>query len=122
MDLFALVSFLRKHPTQRRGRPAAAPARRAQLDVETLETRTLLSASLVAAYGFNEGQGTVLTDSSGNGNNGTISGATWSSTAKFGKSLLFNGSSMVTVPDAASLHLTTGMTLEAWVRPTALSN
>ncbi len=25
---------------------------------------------------------------------------------------------MVTVPDAAALHLTTGMTLEAWVRPT----
>ena len=27
---------------------------------------------------------------------------------------------MVTVPDAASLDLTTGMTLEAWVNPTAL--
>ena len=25
---------------------------------------------------------------------------------------------MVTVPDAAALHLTSGMTLEAWVRPT----
>src|SRR5262249_34350702 len=26
------------------------------------------------------------------------------------------------VPDSASLHLTTGMTLEAWVRPTAVSS
>ena len=31
---------------------------------------------LVAAYGFNEGSGTVVSDVSGNGNNGTISGAT----------------------------------------------
>ena len=55
---------------------------------------------------------------SGNGNTGTVANATWSATGKFGKALSFNGtSSRVNVPDAAALHLTTGMTLEAWVNP-----
>ena len=39
---------------------------------------------------------------------------------KYGNALTFNGTNaIVTVPDANSLDLTTGMTLEAWVRPTA---
>jgi Concanavalin A-like lectin/glucanases superfamily len=80
-------------------------------------------ASLVAAYSFNEGSGTIVNDASGNGNNGTISGATWTTSGKYGNALSFNGSnSRVTVPDSASLHLTTGMTLEAWVYPTVLSS
>jgi hypothetical protein len=78
---------------------------------------------LVAAYNFNEGNGTTVNDASGNRNNGTISGATWTSSGKYGYALSFNGSnSRVTVPDSASLHLTTGMTLEAWVYPTATSS
>ena len=32
---------------------------------------------LAAAYGFNEGSGTTVTDASGNGDTGTINGATW---------------------------------------------
>src|SRR5258706_12246606 len=76
-------------------------------------------AGLVAAYAFNEGAGTTVTDISGNGNTGTISGATWTTSGKFGNALLFDGSSArVTVPNATSLRLTTGMTLEAWVYPT----
>ena len=75
---------------------------------------------LVAAYGFDEPSGTTVTDASGTGNTGTISGATRSTTAKFVRSLSFDGNNdWVTVPDANSLDLTTGMTLEAWVRPTA---
>ena len=39
---------------------------------------------------------------------------------KYGGALTFDGvNDLVTVADAASLDLTTGMTLEAWVRPTA---
>ena len=38
----------------------------------------------VAVYQFEESSGTTLTDSSGNGNNATISGMTWSSDAAFG--------------------------------------
>src|SRR5690349_14029109 len=73
------------------------------------------STGLVAAYAFNEGSGTIVTDSSGNGNNGSISGATWTTAGKFGGALSFNGtSSRVIINDSASLHLSTGMTLEAW--------
>ena len=43
-------------------------------------------------------------------------------TGKYGKALQFNGTSaLVTIPDAASLHLTTGMTLEAWVNPSTVN-
>ena len=72
----------------------------------------------VAAYAFDEGSGTTVTDLSGNGNNGTLANTTWAATGKYGKALSFNGtSSRVTIPDSASLHLTSGMTLEAWVNP-----
>jgi len=78
---------------------------------------------LVAAYSFNETAGVSTLDTSGNNNTGTISAATWSTAGKFGGALSFNGTSArVNVPDAASLHLTTGMTLEAWVKPSALSS
>jgi PKD repeat protein len=75
---------------------------------------------LVAAYGFEDGGGSTLSDTSGNGNNGTVNGASWAN-GKYGGALSFNGSSMVTVGDAASLDLSSGMTLEAWVYPTSLS-
>ena len=77
------------------------------------------SATLVAAFAFDEGSGTSVADLSGNGNTGQIGSATWITTGKYGKALNFNGSSArVTVPDAASLRLTGAMTLEAWVYPT----
>jgi hypothetical protein len=78
---------------------------------------------LVAAYNFNEGSGSTVTDLSGNGNTGTISGATWTTSGKFGGALSFNGSnSWVTVNDSASLDLTNGVTLEAWVKPALVSS
>jgi glucose/arabinose dehydrogenase/chitodextrinase len=79
-------------------------------------------AGLVAAYSFNEGAGTSVTDASGTGNAGSIGTATWTSTGKYGNALSFNGSSArVTVPDSSSLRLTTGMTIEAWVNPTTVN-
>jgi len=81
------------------------------------------SEGLVAAYSFDEGTGTTLGDNSGNSNTGTIANGSWTSTGKFGSALTFDGTStMVTVADSASLDLTTGMTLEAWVYPTTLSD
>ena len=63
----------------------------------------------MAAYAFDEGSGTTVADASGNGNTGTIANATWATTGKYGKALPFNGTSArVTIPDAASLHLSTG--------------
>src|SRR5262245_50261151 len=58
---------------------------------------------LVAAYAFDEGSGTAVTDLSGNSNSGTSVSTTWSTSGKYGKALSFNGtSSRVTIPDAAS--------------------
>jgi glucose/arabinose dehydrogenase/PKD repeat protein len=79
------------------------------------------AGGLVAAYGFDEGTGTALADASGSGNGGQAAGTTWATGGRFGSALSFDGaSSIVSVADSASLHLTTGMTLEAWVNPTAL--
>jgi chitodextrinase len=72
--------------------------------------------SLVAAYGFNEGSGTMATDESGTGNTGEVIGPAWTSSGKFGGALEFNGSNdWVLINDSPSLHLTNAMTLEAWV-------
>ncbi len=77
---------------------------------------------LVAAYSFDEGSGTTVFDASGNGNNGTISGTTWTTAGKYGNALVFNGTnSMVIINNSPSLDLTTGMTLEAWVNPSVVS-
>ncbi|MGH8459885.1 MAG: hypothetical protein ACRESV_11070, partial [Nevskiales bacterium] len=77
------------------------------------------TAGLVAAYGFNETSGSTVGDDSGNNNAGTLgSGITRTTAGKFGGALVFNGTSYVNVPHAASLNLTTAMTLEAWVFPT----
>jgi glucose/arabinose dehydrogenase/PKD repeat protein len=74
----------------------------------------------VAAYAFDEGTGTTVADASGNGNGGNIANATWAASGKYAKALTFNGtSSRVTINDSPSLDLTTAMTLEAWVSPTA---
>jgi hypothetical protein len=80
------------------------------------------AAGLVAAYSFNETTGTTVNDASGNNNAGTLgTGVTRTTSGRFGGALTFaNG--YVTVPHAASLNLTTGMTLEAWLFPTTVAN
>jgi chitodextrinase len=83
-------------------------------------THSAQVSGLVAAYSFDAGSGTEATDVSDSGNTGAISGASWSAQGKFGNALSFDGlDDWVTVNDAASLDLSTGMTLEAWVFPTA---
>jgi uncharacterized repeat protein (TIGR01451 family) len=78
------------------------------------------SSGLVAAYSFDEGSGTAVGDVSGAGHVGSITGATWTTAGKYGGALSFNGTSaLVNVPDAPELRLTTRMTLEAWVNPSA---
>src|SRR4051812_47888074 len=80
-------------------------------------------SGLVAAYSFDEGAGTTVSDASGNGGTGTIANATWTTAGKFGQALVFNGtSSRVTIPDSPALRLTTAMTLEAWVNPSRITN
>src|SRR5688572_1382100 len=84
----------------------------------TFPARPTAQTGPIAAYSFDEGAGLVAADSSGNSHSGTLSGATWSTAGKYGGALSFDGvNDMLNVADAALLDLTTGMTVEAWVRP-----
>ena len=83
-------------------------------------TTSAIPAGLVAAYAFDEGSGTTVTDASGQGLTGTISGATWTTSGKYGKALSFNGtSSYVDLGNPTALQLTGSMTLSAWVNAAA---
>ena len=74
----------------------------------------------MAAFAFNESSGETVIDSSGFANTGTITGATRIAAGKNGGALNFDGSGdLVRVNSSNSLNLSSGMTLEAWVRPTA---
>ena len=77
---------------------------------------------LVAEYSFDAGSGSTLTDSSGKGNTGSITNATWAP-GLFGQASSFNGTnSWVTINNSTSLNLTNAMTLEAWVKPNTLDD
>jgi hypothetical protein len=82
---------------------------------------TAPAAGLVAAYGFDEGRGRRISDASGGGNRGNVSGAVWTK-GRYGMALAFDGrNDRALVPDADSLDLRSAMTVEAWVRPAALA-
>lgn len=85
---------------------------------------TFPGQALVGAWGFEENTGATTADSSGNKNNGTISGATWvPNGGKFGNALSFNGTSnVVTIQDANSLDFTQSFTFSAWVLPTTIDS
>lgn len=75
--------------------------------------------SPVAAYSFDEGSGETAKDSAGD-HDGTIEGASWVSSGKYGSALEFDGENdRVSIADAADLDLTGSFTLEAWVQPDA---
>jgi hypothetical protein len=81
------------------------------------------SSGLVAAYNFNEGTGTSLTDRTGLGHTGAIAGAAWTTQGRLGSALTFDGvNDWVTIADANDLDFTSGFTVEAWVYPTALGS
>jgi PKD repeat protein len=120
--LWLLKRLARTSPIVNRKRGKATATR--PLSLEQLESRDMPSAALVAAYNFDQGSGAVLTDVSGNGNNGTIYNASWVSAGKYGGALSFTGNtnSFVSIANSPSLKLTAGMTLEAWVDPTSLNS
>lgn len=64
--------------------------------------------NITALWLFDEGEGTTATDSSGNGNDGTIHGATWVD-GKFGQALEFNGTdNWVEVPHSQTVSFEAG--------------
>lgn len=78
-----------------------------------------------AYWAFDEGQGSIANDSFGR-NTGSLQGSpTWknSDSCISNKCLLFNGSSQyISVPNNSSLNPTTGLTIEAWIKPTDIAN
>ena len=79
------------------------------------------ASGLVAYWKFDEGSGTTVADSSGNGNTGTlVNGPLWTA-GRVGNALFFDGiDDNVTVPDSTSLDLSSSFTLSAWVNPDRL--
>lgn len=82
------------------------------------------AGGLVLAFGFEEASGTAVIDSSAAPMNGTILGAVRTAAGKIGRALSFDGvNDWVTVTDttASKIDLTNGLTVEAWVNPTAMA-
>ena len=67
----------------------------------------------MAAYSFNQGNGGTALDASDNGNNGTISGATWTSQGRYGNALSFDGVSNLV--RASNVTLGSAFTIMAWI-------
>ena len=96
-----------------------APSSPATYTATYVEAACPVLPGLVGAWGFDEPSGASVFDSSGRANTGTIAGALRTD-GRFGRALSFDGTDdMVTVADSVSLDLVSGMTLQAWVNPTA---
>ncbi|MBU4122855.1 hypothetical protein KJ959_04155 [bacterium] len=85
-----------------------------------LFSANLLSAvdkDIIAHWNFDEGQGSLLHDISGNGNDGTIYGASWTE-GKYGQALSFDGvNDYVNCGNSASVNMHPPLSIEAWVFP-----
>jgi hypothetical protein len=75
---------------------------------------------LVIAYGYEEGTGSTTADVSGNAHPGTLVGATWTPTGKYGKAVALNGSSQYVRVDAPSAP-TGDFSWMVWANPTTLA-
>ena len=80
--------------------------------------RADLGDGLVGYWSFDKGSGSIVHDSSGYGNDGTVYGASWTtdSPSDEGYALDFDGKDdYVEIPDSSSLDLLNSLTLAAWV-------
>jgi len=85
-------------------------------------TPTATPNTLMGYWQFNEASGTTVSDSSGHGNTGTAQNGMGWTTGQMGSAGSFDGlNDQVRMPNSSSLDITgTGLTIEAWVRPTAV--
>ncbi|PIZ46504.1 hypothetical protein COY32_03180, partial [candidate division WWE3 bacterium CG_4_10_14_0_2_um_filter_41_14] len=83
---------------------------------------TTSCAAPVAEWKMDEHSGASIQDTSGNGNTGTITGATWKGSAdcKEGSCLSFNGTSDFVNMPVISLS-SSAMSISAWVKPVDIS-
>ncbi len=72
------------------------------------------SANLVAHWSFDQASGSVLTDDSGNGYNGTLVNApTWAA-GKLGQALSFSNGNYVSVGNIPTINGTNKFSMSAW--------
>ncbi len=74
------------------------------------------SPGLVAAYAFDEGSGTAANDASGNGNNGTITGASWARRTSRRRRSPSTAPTPRSRSAASARSTAAAFTLEAWVQ------
>ena len=92
-------------------------------DINSTFISVINNLSLKASWHFDENAGNIVYDTSGNNNDGTIHGATWTTNGKFGKALEFDGvDDYVSVPDSSSLDITDEITIEAWINSNILGS
>jgi len=80
---------------------------------------------LVGVWRFDDGTGSIASDSSGQGNDGTlVNSPVWTTSGAVADALTFDGSTnYVSVPDAATLDFgTADFTLAAWIKPATTVN
>ena len=76
----------------------------------------------VAAYSFDESSGSMAHDSIGTHDGNLKNGTAWLTPGKFGSAVHFDGvNDLITIPASADLNLGKNFTIEAWVRPDALT-
>jgi len=77
---------------------------------------TSLRTGLVGEWRFDEGYGTIAYDASDEENNGTITGATWTSSGKYGKALVFDGGDYVNCGNDGSLSVASNISISMWIK------
>jgi len=76
-----------------------------------------LNSDLVGYWKFDEGQGTLATDSSNYDNHGVLSSEKWV-TGKFGYALSFDGSGGVDIGDRGTLERFANLSISLWIQAT----
>jgi len=83
---------------------------------------TVYISGNVGNWTFNAGSGTWANDTSGFDNNGTITGAAWNSTDIVNnKSLFFDGTDSISIPDSASLDIDSAQSFTGWIKPQSIT-
>ncbi len=83
----------------------------------TVNAAVVVPTGLVASWTFDEGSGTTVLDTTGNGNNGTLDGATWT-TGVTGSAVDLNGTSAkVVIADKSGFSPQGSFTVSAWINP-----
>jgi Concanavalin A-like lectin/glucanases superfamily len=84
--------------------------------VLTTRPATVAAAGLVAYWKFDEGSGTLATDSSGGGNDGVLVNGTMWTVGKFGSALSFDGIDDLVFIGQGRLNGTGDITISAWIK------